>query len=69
MSILKVKDSVTAAETFIGTLFAVFVILKLTNQIEWNWAWVLSPIWIPVALAAFVWVLYFILKLFARKGK
>ena len=32
------------------TLFVVFLILKLTNTIDWSWWWVTSPLWIPVAL-------------------
>ena len=32
------------------TLFIVFLILKLTNTIDWSWWWVTSPLWIPVAL-------------------
>ena len=32
------------------TLFIVFLILKLTNNIDWSWWWVTSPLWIPVAL-------------------
>ncbi len=30
-------------------LLAVFLTLKLTDQIDWSWWWVLSPLWIPVA--------------------
>jgi hypothetical protein len=34
-----------------GTLLAiVFTVLKLTHVIAWSWWWVLSPVWIPVAL-------------------
>ena len=32
------------------TLFIVFLILKLTNTIDWSWWWVTSPLWMPVAL-------------------
>ena len=32
------------------TLFIVFLVLKLTNTIDWSWWWVTSPLWIPVAL-------------------
>ena len=32
------------------TLFIVFLILKLTNTIDWSWWWVTSPLWIPVVL-------------------
>lgn len=31
-------------------LFLTFMILKLTEVIDWSWWWVLSPIWIPVAI-------------------
>lgn len=33
-------------------LFLIFMILKLTNTIDWSWWWVTSPLWIPLALAA-----------------
>ena len=35
---------------FCGTLTIVFIILKLTHVINWSWWWVLSPIWMPVAV-------------------
>jgi hypothetical protein len=34
-----------------GVLFIVFLILKLTGNIDWSWWWVTSPLWIPIALA------------------
>lgn len=30
-------------------IFLIFLILKLTNNIDWSWLWVTSPIWIPIA--------------------
>ena len=27
-----------------------FIVLKLTNYIDWNWWWVLCPLWIGVAI-------------------
>jgi hypothetical protein len=30
-------------------LFIVFLVLKLTNHIDWSWWWVTSPLWIPIA--------------------
>ena len=30
-------------------LFIVFLILKLTDTIDWSWWWVTSPLWIPLA--------------------
>jgi membrane protein YdbS with pleckstrin-like domain len=35
-------------------LLVVFVVLKLTNNIDWSWWWVLSPIWIPIAFIAVI---------------
>lgn len=37
--------------SFCGLLAILFIGLKLTNHIQWSWLWVLSPIWIPIALA------------------
>lgn len=29
-----------------------FVVLKLCNVVAWSWWWVLSPMWIPMAICA-----------------
>jgi hypothetical protein len=44
-----------------SVLLVVFVVLKLTDNIDWSWWWVLSPIWIPLCLvivlaAVVVWL-------------
>ncbi len=31
-------------------LTLIFIVLKLTGTIHWSWVWVLSPIWITLAL-------------------
>ena len=31
-------------------LTIVFIVLKLTNVIDWSWLWVLAPFWIPWAI-------------------
>ena len=36
--------------TFVGLLTIVFIVLKLTNFIDWSWWWVLSPLWIEALL-------------------
>ena len=33
---------------FAGLLTITFIVLKLTEVIDWSWWWVLSPIWISV---------------------
>jgi len=35
-------------------LFIVFLVLKLTNIIDWSWWWVTSPLWIPFVAAAVI---------------
>lgn len=33
-----------------GTLFLIFLILKLAGTITWSWWWVFAPIWIDALL-------------------
>jgi uncharacterized protein (DUF983 family) len=35
-------------------VLVVFIILKLVGVIAWSWWWVLSPLWIPIALWLFL---------------
>ena len=35
---------------FLGLLAILFIGLKLTGHIDWEWIWVLSPLWIPLAI-------------------
>lgn len=29
-------------------LFLIFLVLKLTDNIDWSWWWVTSPLWLPL---------------------
>jgi hypothetical protein len=40
----------TPAFPFLPILTLIFITLKLTGYIAWSWFWVLSPIWVPVAV-------------------
>ena len=33
-----------------GVLFIVFLVLKLTDNIDWSWCWVFAPLWMPCGL-------------------
>jgi len=33
-----------------GLTLIVFLVLKLTNVINWSWWWVTAPLWIPVVI-------------------
>ena len=45
---------------FFGLSTVLFVGLKLTNYINWPWWWVLSPLWMPTALALVIFIIMFI---------
>lgn len=46
--------------SFTSLLTIVFIVLKLIGKIDWSWTWVLAPIWMPVALVIFVFIILFI---------
>jgi len=48
---------------FVDALTLLFIALKLTGQIDWNWVWVLSPIWISIS---FLSVLAIVILLIGR---
>lgn len=37
---------------FLGILTTIFVVLKLTDNIDWSWWWVLAPLWAPFTAVA-----------------
>ena len=37
-------------------LFFIFLVLKLTGGVGWSWLWVLSPLWIPLALLGLIYL-------------
>ena len=41
------ENSTSGGIGFFGALTLLFVALKLTGFIGWDWVWVLSPLWIP----------------------
>lgn len=43
-------------------LTVLFVGLKLTGYITWSWFWVLSPIWIDIALAILIIITVIIIR-------
>lgn len=42
----------------VGVVLIVFVILKLCNVVDWSWWWVLSPLWICLALATVLFIVF-----------
>lgn len=44
------KVEVHTGGVFLPLLAVLFIALKLTGYVTWSWLWVLSPLWIPMAL-------------------
>ena len=42
--------------SFGAMLTIVFIVLKLVGVITWSWLWVLSPLWISLALFLVVFI-------------
>lgn len=53
--------------TFSGLLTCIFIVLKLTNIINWSWWWVLSPIWLPIIMVLGIGIILVIIKAFLKK--
>ena len=50
-----------------AVLFIVFLVLKLTGNIDWSWWWVTSPLWIPLVLALVVFAVVGLAAFIAEK--
>lgn len=46
----KKEITVQVGPGFMGSLTLIFIVLKLTDVIDWSWWWVLSPLWLPVVI-------------------
>ena len=44
------NSNYTSGLSFSSILFLVFLVLKLTNVIDWSWWWVTAPLWIPIII-------------------
>ena len=50
------KTNINVTFPWATILFIVFLVLKLTDVIDWSWWWVTAPLWIPIVLIALVFV-------------
>jgi hypothetical protein len=57
-----------------GALFITFLVLKLTDVIDWSWWWVTAPLWIPLCLLlaffgvlALIWAVIAIIAVCLRR--
>jgi len=56
----------TGGISFAALLGTVFLVLKLCNVITWSWLWVTAPFWLPLAVAAVLYVIGKILIHFSK---
>ena len=56
------KKIVYNGVSFMGLLFIAFLVLKLTNVINWSWWWIKAPLRGPTALVVGVLLLFFIIS-------
>lgn len=40
----------TGGISLCGAVFIVFLVMRLTDHIDWAWYWVAAPLWMPSAL-------------------
>ena len=56
-SVAATASGMAGTTSILDLTFIVFLVLKLTNVIDWSWWWVSSPIWLPLAAAAVVLII------------
>jgi len=58
-----ITNSSSGGIGFVGLLTITFIVLKLVGVIDWNWWWILSPIWIAaiITVSILIFVLLIIL--------
>lgn len=54
---------------FTGLLTIVFITLKLTHVIDWSWWWVLSPLWISLAVVLAIFAIIGLVMLIVAIAK
>jgi hypothetical protein len=50
-------------------LFLVFLVLKLTGNIDWSWWWVTFPLWLPLLTIFFVGGIGVLIKVLIKRFK
>ena len=51
-------NTTSGGVSFCGLLFIAFLVLKLTEVIDWSWWWVTAPLWGGVALIIVILALF-----------
>ena len=59
------KTVVVSGFPLASILALIFITLKLVGTITWSWWWVLSPIWIPIAIVGTLFLIAVVFALLA----
>lgn len=62
----KSNSSSSGGIGFCSLLAVLFIGLKLTDNIDWSWWWVLSPLWIPAAIVLAIIAFMAIIAVFVK---
>jgi len=46
------------SEVVLALLTLVFVVLKITGNINWSWWWVFSPLWLPMSIGLILLLIF-----------
>ena len=57
---MEVKIGANGSVSFIDLLQIAFIVLKFCEVINWSWVWVLSPLWISIAVAIIIKLIFVI---------
>lgn len=66
-SLKRSRNSGSNGMSTCSVLTTVFIVLKLTNVIDWSWIWVLSPAWISVVLTIILLVILEVIEIISNK--
>lgn len=63
------NNNVEVSSLLPSLLLVLFVGLKLGGVITWSWLWVLSPLWIPLAIVLVIMVIFIVVAAAAAAAK
>ena len=61
------KEVKTVGLGFADALALLFIALKLCGVINWNWIWVLSPIWISISFLGLLFLVILVISIIADR--
>ena len=62
----KSSSSINCSGFGMAMLTGLFVILKVLNLIDWSWAWVFAPLWMPTILVIFILIIFLAVSIWAN---